>query len=184
MLRTGCTLTAFLLLIATNARSSSAFPVTYSWSGQIYPIASAPDNPWQIGSQGGNFSVQVTVEHNADDVLNADVLTSGFNVSQAKLSIEGSVFEYTGMGTLEFDDSIGNVADIILFAGDFTKFGHTLEIEINAALPLDSFHFTSFVEPPPIFETTSTLYRSSCCGGTYSAAVGSGQRLVSKSLSP
>ncbi len=163
---------ACLLWLTLSASSGASLPINYSWSGLIVPAGS--DDPWLIGSQGKSFDLGVTVASNAQDLLPTDVPTAGFDVLGATLSIDGASVAYVGFGTLEFQDNVGNIADLLTFNGSFAKFGQTLEIGSNVAIPTNSFQFANLIEFPPSFATTTSSDQASCCGTPYVTVVPAG----------
>jgi hypothetical protein len=130
--------------------------IRYSWTGNLY-----------TGSSFSPFRLTVGVASNASDLNVHDVATAKYPVHNAHIILAGLGIPYAGNGFIDLiDNSIIN-NDILTFSGDFFLTDATAtQIASSITLPLNTFHFSEYVEPPPFFRSTATIgpYQILCCG--------------------
>ena len=172
--------------LGTPSRSSDAAEITYSWSGTIGRVISLTGgkntDPWMLGEKDLPFVLEVKVSSDEVDIFDQNVKLTGYPVSDATLTLNGGSVNYVGSGILDFDDGISllaPLADIIVFTGDFQRFGNKVELSFVAAVDATTFRFAKPAEPLPIFNSTTTVFRSGSGGnGPYGALVEVGTPVV------
>jgi hypothetical protein len=145
--------------VADNLPAHSSV-IQYSWSGRLVPSDAESEDPWQIGPQGQPFELSIAVSREASDLLELNVEFAAFEVSAARLLLNGQEVPFVDPGILDFTDYHAGLFDLLLFNGVFERFGHAVEIGSNLALPFNTFQFDEFIEAPPLFGSTVSAAQS------------------------
>jgi hypothetical protein len=165
---------AFACIVFSGVRgpTSNASEIQYAWAGTI--ISTGANDPWLIGPQGQPFSIAASVSSSSADLSSSDVQFATFNLDSAEMTVSGQKVGYIGNGIIDFTDNSNGMIDLVLIAGDFQRFGQTIEIESAVDLDPAAFAFTQISEPSPDFASTTNIDRITCCGGTYTLLVDTG----------
>ena len=150
--------TAAILLLHSNSTPANADQVRYAWSGNLVPTGT--EDPWQLCILGKPFTIDIRVSRDAPDLFDQNVEFAAHIVDSVQLHVDGQPVQYVDEGTVDFTDSQIHPYDFLVFTGNFERFGHTIEIGTNLALPLNTFHFTQILEPPPWFSSLANAARS------------------------
>jgi hypothetical protein len=134
-------------------------------------VSDDSDDPWKIGNQFKQFELEVTVSDQASDLHYVNVEFAAFETGNVRLRLAGEWINYAGNGVIDFSDNSLVGYDLIVFSGDFEHLGRTVEIGSGFTLPESTFDFAQLVEVPPLFQESTVVDRSSCCGGPYTTIV-------------
>jgi hypothetical protein len=158
LLHRAVVITGMLFAFPFQDKSAQASQIHYSWSGTILPISS--DDPWLLGEHGKSFELEVDVSQTAFDLSDLDVKFAAFEVDDARFLVEGADFTYVSTGVIDFTDDSLTGYDLLVFAGLFERFGHTLEVGSAVTFAVTTFQFSNEIEAPPIFESATNVLRT------------------------
>ena len=166
------------IFLAIQVASGASQTVRYSWPGRL--VASGTDDPWQIGDHGQDFELHVVVSRGAPDIFDLNVEFAGHEIRDARLVLHGVDIPFVGDGTIDFTDNGIGGFDLVAFHGEFSRFGHIVEIGSLAVLPMTTFSFSRLIEPPPLFVSSAiaSIDQAACCGGQYSSLVEAGAQVI------
>lgn len=130
--------------------------LTYSWSGHIRLFEEMSPDPWLIGTDGAEFTLQSTVRSTESDLNSTQVPFAVFEATSSRLWVDGEEALFVGNGQIDFTDTI-DVLDLISAAGTFSKLGQSVEISSVVGIAPGSFSFTNASESPPFFMPTTSM---------------------------
>jgi len=145
--------------------------ISYSWSGHL--VRDATSDPWLIGPDGAEFTLQTIVSGTDVEQYSSAVPYAGFAALSARLWIDGVEADYVGDGFIDFSD-IEDSVDIVSAAGIFRKFDQTVEISTVVGLDPSTFSFQLPFESPPIFPSTQTSMSGGAGHSPYYTLVAAG----------
>jgi hypothetical protein len=151
---------AAILLHSATPTQARAYPIEYSWTGQISPLYSQND-PWGLGPLGEPFHLSFTLASDEQGYACDSLFASAcFLMTSSRLVVNGESVPMTGKGTVKFlerydlgpnENSTPGSApprDLIIFTALYQDIGRPTQLISIPALAPDAFNITDFNGPP------------------------------------
>jgi PEP-CTERM motif len=160
---------AAILLHSASPAQVRAYPIEYSWTGQISPLYSQND-PWGLGPSGEPFHLSFTLASDEQGYACDSLFVSAcFPMTSSKLVVNGKSIPMTTNGTVKFVERYdlapgenrtpGSAPprNLIIFTAGYQDIGRPTQLISIPALAPDAFHITDFNGPPIKFGSLQTV---------------------------
>ena len=146
-----------LLMAVLCEESSSAAPITYSWSGLVAPFGAS--DPLLLGPTLTPYTLEATIADLSAPIMTRQAGFAAFDLSGFRLVVDGLDFSLRGEGAIimftdresEFGGIYAGLPDSISVVAEVSYAGVDWKFSSVVPLSSDTFFFPTETSLPPLF---------------------------------